>query len=206
MKTWRVRENVGKLVMVGCGLASGIALIFVVTTSVGAFTDKTQAGLGALGAVGGSYDVAFLDSTNTVVQGNPTVFAIDTTGVAKVLAGTMLSSAKIAANVVTTTTATGPVVLHLYNAFSGTRPTDPGYAGAGVDPYNVALFSVWVDGTQVANSVTATSFNTTGYTIVSWAAGVSKKVEVQMMLPNNLGNPYYFNRSLVLGLQFDGST
>jgi hypothetical protein len=186
---------------------SGFGLIaLAVSTTFGAFTDSATVGLGATGSVGGSYDIAFLDGANAVQQGNPTPFAINTTGVAKVLVGPLTGSAKISTRVVTTTAATGPVVLKLYNAFSGTRPTDPGYSGPGVDPYDVALFSIWVDGTQVATNVTATAFNVAGHSMPTWVTGTAKTIEVQMTLPRNLSNPYYFNRALVLGLQFDGST
>lgn len=206
MNTFQIRNNTKKSEILSLVLSACVILVLEITVSFAAFTDNTQASLGATGSVGGSYDIAFLDNSNNVQQGNPTAFGIDTTGVTKISAGPVTGSATINTKVVTTTTATGPVTLHLYNAYSGTRPTDPGYTGAGVDPYNVALYSIWVDGTQVATTVTAATFNTAGYNISAWATGVPKTVKVQITLPKNLSNPYYFNRSLVLGLQFDGST
>lgn len=206
MNVLRSRERSRKAGTIRFVLSGFGALAFVVATTFGAFTDTATVGLGAAGEVGGSYDIAFLDGSSNTQQGNPTAFAIDTVGVAKVLVGPLTTSAKVAARVLTTTDATGPVVLKIYNAYSGTRPADAGYTGAGVDPYDVALFSIWVDGTQVATDVTATAFNVAGYSIPTWVTGTSQTIEVQMTLPMNLDNPYYFNRELVLGLQFDGST
>lgn len=160
-----------------------------------AFTDAAEADLGD---VGGGYDIAFLDSTGTVVQGDPDPYVIDT-----VVPGPDGATA-VEVDVVTTTPATGPVVLTLLNLRSEPLPPDPGVDGPGADPYDVALFTVTVDGQVVVADHAAADgpVPLTG----GWTQGVARRVQVSVTLETALGNPYYSGRAMVLGLQFDGST
>lgn len=170
-------------------LAGGTAVTYA------AFTDVAEADLGD---VGGAYDIAFVDTTGTVVQGNPDPYVIDT-----VVPGPGGSTA-VEVDVVTTTPATGPVVLTLTNRRPEPLPPDPGVDGPGADPYDVALFTITVDGQTVVTDQAATD----GPVLLTgeWAQGVARRVQVSVTLETALGNPYFYGRAMVLGLQFDGST
>ena len=169
-----------------------------------AFIDASTSRLGSGGAVGGSYNIAFIDDDGTEMQGNPTPVMLDTSSVGTITFDSLTTP--ITMKVVTTTPATGPVRLTLYNAHSGPRPSDPGIAGPGADPYDFALYSISVDGTPVASELTAAEVNDAGIVITGWSATVPKTVSVQLSLPKAVGNLYVFNRSLVLGVRFDGPT
>ncbi|GAB3575811.1 hypothetical protein GCM10027406_07910 [Leifsonia lichenia] len=58
----------------------------------------------------------------------------------------------------------------------------------------------------MANRVPAATVNATPPALTGWTQSVPKTVEIRMSLPHALGNPYLFNRSLVLGVRFDGAT
>lgn len=183
-------------------LSLSLALAAVQTTSA-AFTDQSAPQLGTGGAVGGGYDIAFLDSGGATQEGEPTPFALDTSASGTV---TFTSPARVDMQVVTTTVATGPVQLTLYNAYPGSRPTDPGGIGPGADPFDYALYTIEVDGTAVATAATAAAINATPPVITGWTQGVPKTIDVAVTIPHAVANPYVFNRTLVLGVQFDGST
>lgn len=170
-------------------LAGGTAVTYA------AFTDVAEADLGD---VGGAYDIAFVDTTGTVVQGNPDPYVIDT-----VVPGPGGSTA-VEVDVVTTTPATGPVVLTLTNRRPEPLPPDPGVDGPGADPYDVALFTITVDGQTVVTDQAAAD----GPVLLTgeWTQGVARRVQVSVTLETALGNPYFYGRAMVLGLQFDGST
>ncbi|WP_158370287.1 hypothetical protein [Cellulosimicrobium cellulans] len=176
--------------------AAGVVLLVGGTAITdAAFTDAAEADLGNLG---GAYDIAFLDTTGTVVQGNPDPYVIDT-----VVPGPGGAPA-VEADVVTTTPATGPVVLTLLNLRPEPLPPDPGVDGPGAEPYDVALFTVAVDGEPVV-----TDHDPDDGPVAlpgEWTQGVARRVQVSVTLETALGNPYYYGRAMVLGLQFDGST
>ena len=179
-----------------------LALAAVQTTSA-AFTDQSAPQLGTGGAVGGGYDIAFLDSGGATQEGNPTPFALDTSASGTV---TFDAPARVDLQVVTTTVATGPVRLTLYNAYPGSRPSEPGTGGPGADPYDFALYTIEVDGTAVTTAATAATINAAPPVITGWTQGVPKTIDIAVTLPRAVGNPYVFNRTLVLGVRFDGST
>lgn len=185
-------------------LAVSVALaLSAVQTTSAAFTDQSAPGLGTGGAVGGGYNIAFLDSGGAVQEGDPTPFALDTSG-----SGTIAvdASAGVDMRVVTTTIATGPVRLTLYNAYPGSRPADPGGTGPGADPYDYALYTISVDGAVVQTAATAAAIDASPPVITGWTQSVPKTIQVQVSLPHAVGNAYVFNRTLVLGVRFDGST
>ncbi|MGH1523100.1 hypothetical protein ACRAWC_03030 [Leifsonia sp. L25] len=196
----RSRGALAATVLLGLSVVLGVS---AVGTTSAAFTDQSAPGLGTNGAIGGGYNIAFLDSGGAVQEGNPTPFALDSSGSGAI---TFDASAAVDMRVVTTTPATGPVQLALYNAYPGSRPPDPGAAGPGADPYDYALFTITVDGTAVVTASTAAALDATPPVITGWTQSVPKTVEVHVTLPHAVGNPYIFNRSLVLGVRFDGST
>lgn len=197
------RPRPGALAATGLlGLSVVLGVSAVGTTSA-AFTDQSAPGLGTNGAIGGGYNIAFLDSGGAVQEGNPTPFALDTSGSGTI---TFDAPANVDMQVVTTTPATGPVQLTLYNAYPGTRPSDPGTTGPGADPYDYALYTITVDGAAVVTTATAAAIDASPPVITGWTQSVPKTVEVQVTLPHAVGNMYIFNRTLVLGVQFDGST
>jgi hypothetical protein len=170
-----------------------VALGTVITSA--AFTDRAEADLGA---VGGSYDIALVDASGTVVQGNPTPLVLTT-----VVPGPGGAPA-VEVDTVTTTPATGPVTLSITNARGAALPPDPGVAGPGAEPFDVARFTVTVDGTTLATAVPAAHL--APLRIDGWETGVVRTVQVSVTLPEALGNPYYYGRAMVLGLRLDGST
>ncbi len=190
------------LLLLGGGVVCALTS-FQLTSA--AYTDTSAPRLGTTGSLGGSYDIAMLDATNAVVQGNPTPLTLSTSGAGAVNLTPTISST-VSARVVTTTAVTGPVTMSLYNAFSGARPADPNGTNPGVDPYNFALYTVSVDGVVVASRVSATAFNALAVTITGWTQSVSKSITVDMALPRANASPYLFNRTLVLGIRFNGSS
>jgi hypothetical protein len=170
-----------------------VALGTVVTSA--AFTDAAEADLGA---VGGSYDIALVDASGALVQGNPTPLVLTTVAPGPGGAPTVELDA------VTTTPATGPVTLSITNARGAALPPDPGVAGPGAEPYDVARFTVTVDGTAVATAVPAAQL--APLRIDGWETGVARTIQVSVALPDALGNPYYYGRAIVLGIRLDGST
>lgn len=176
-------------------VAGVVLLVGGTAVTDAAFTDAAEADLGD---VGGGYDIAFLDATGTVVQGDPDPYVIDT-----VVPGPDGVTA-VEVDVVTTTPATGPVQLTLTNLRSEPLPPDPGVDGPGADPFDVALFTITVDGQPVATDRPATD----GPVLLTggWTQGVARRVQVSVTLEGALGNPYYSGRAMVLGLQFDGSS
>lgn len=160
-----------------------------------AFTDSASADLGV---VGGAYDIALVDADGHVVQGYPEPLVVD-----HVVAGPDGSST-VEVGVVTTTTVTGPKTLSLVNARPEPLPSDPGMPGPGADPFDVVLFTVTVDGRVVADAVPAAGLEPV--LLADWETDVPRTVQVTARLPEALGNPYYAGRTMILGLQFDGST
>lgn len=176
------------------GLTTTVLVLAGTAVTWAAFTDSATADLGP---VGGAYDIAFVDGSGAVVQGNPDPMVVDT-----VVPGPDGSSA-IEVDVVTTTPATGPVTLTVVNARTAALPADPGIAGPGADPFDVARFTVSVDGEVVA---TARAADLGPVTLGGWEADVPRRVQVAVTLEPALGNPYYSGRAMVLGLRLDGST
>ncbi|VTR76311.1 hypothetical protein [Cellulomonas hominis] len=177
------------------GVAAVVAVALGTVVTSAAFTDAAEADLGT---VGGSYDIALVDAEGTVVQGDPAPLVLTT-----VVPGPGGAPA-VEVDAVTTTPATGPVVLSLTNARRAPLPADPGVPGPGADPYDVALFTVTVDGTPVVSAVPAAEL--APVRIDGWETGVVRTVQVSVTLPDAVGNPYHYGRAMVLGLQLDGST
>lgn len=176
--------------------AGGVLLLAGTAVTQAAFTSRVAADLGT---VGGSYAIAFLAEDGSLVPGDPEPMLVQ-----EVVPGPEGSTA-VEVRVVTTTAATGPVVLTLHNARASALPPDAGIGGTtGADPYDVALFSVSVDGQVLASRVTAADWEPV--VIGDWQTGTPRTVQVAVHLPAALGNPYYSGRAMVLGLQFDGST
>lgn len=192
------------LVLAATLTAATIAATASIGITSAAFTDSRATRLGSGGAMGGSYNIAFIAGDGSEVPGNPTPYVLDTSAVGPITFDSLTTP--VAMRVATTTAATGPVRLTLYNAYPGTRPPDPGGAGPGADPYDFALYSINVDGAVVASEMTAAAVNAAGIVIAGWSTNVTKTVTVQLSLPNAVGNLYVFNRSLVLGIRFDGAT
>jgi hypothetical protein len=189
------RARLGRRTLaLGSAAAVTVLTLGTVITSA-AFTDAAEADLGA---VGGSYDIALVDSSGTVVQGNPTPLVLTT-----VVPGPGGAPA-VEVDAVTTTPATGPLILSITNARGAALSPDPGVAGPGAEPYDVARFTVTVDGTALANAVPAAQL--APLRIDGWETGVVRTVQVSVTLPDALGNPYYYGRAMVLGLRLDGST
>ncbi|QNE34365.1 hypothetical protein [Leifsonia shinshuensis] len=183
-------------------LSAAFGLAALQTTSAG-FTDQSAPRLGTGGAIGGSYNIAFLDAGGAIQEGDPTPLALDTSGNGAI---TFDATSDVAMRVVTTTVATGPVRLSLYNAYPGSRPSDPGTTGPGADPYDYALYTVTVDGTAVVTAATAAAIDAAPPVLTGWTQNTPKAVTVAVSLPRAIGNPYVFDRTLVLGVRFDGST
>lgn len=198
----RIRPAVVVGALLTVATVSAIASVGVTSAS---FTDQAASALGTNGSVGGSYDIAQLAPDDSVVQGDPDALILDTSS-AGTVALDATATATVETRVVTTTAATGPVHLSLYNAFQGTRPSDPGFPGPGIDPYTVALYTISVDGTAVSTAQTAAGVNAAAIVIDGWTANVPKTITVTTQLPMAFGNAYVFNRSLALGLRFDGAT
>lgn len=175
-------------------LAAVLALVAGTAVTHAAFTDTAVADLGT---VGGSYDIAFLDGDGTLVEGNPSPMVVDT-----VVPGHGGAPA-IEVDAVTTTAVTGPVQLSLVNGRDTPLPTDPGMTGPGADPFDVARFTVSVDGEVL---VTGHDPAAGPITITDWQPGVAKRIQVSVTLTPALGNPYYYGRAMVLALHLDGST
>lgn len=202
----RAVHRIRPAVVIGALLtAATVAAIASVGVTSASFTDQAASSLGTNGSVGGSYDIAQLAPDDSVVQGDPDALILDTSNAATV-ALDATATATVETRVVTTTAATGPVHLSLYNAFQGIRPSDPGFPGPGIDPYTVALYTVSVDGTAVSTAQTAADVNAAAIVIDGWTANVPKTITVTTQLPMAVGNAYVFNRSLALGLRFDGAT
>lgn len=190
-----LRERLSRRVL---ALGSLLTVVIVATGAAAtsaAFTDAAEADLGT---VGGSYDIALVDSTGALVQANPDPLVIDT-----VVPGPGGAPA-IEVAAVTSTPATGPIVLSIANARGVALPADPGMSGPGADPYDVARFTVTVDGTPLATSVPGTEL--TPMRITGWQPDVVRTIQVSVTLPDALGNPSYYGRAMVLGIQLDGST
>lgn len=198
----RIRPAVVVGALLTVATVSAIASVGVTSAS---FTDQAASALGTNGSVGGSYDIAQLAPDDSVVQGDPDALILDTSS-AGTVALDATATATVETRVVTTTAATGPVHLSLYNAFQGTRPSDPGFPGPGIDPYTVALYTISVDGTAVSTAQTAAGVNAAAIVIDGWTANVPKTITVTTQLPMAVGNAYVFNRPLALGLRFDGAT
>lgn len=198
----RIRPAVVVGALLTVATVSAIASVGVTSAS---FTDQAASALGTNGSVGGSYDIAQLAPDDSVVQGNPDALILDTSSAGTVTLDAT-ATATVETRVVTTTAATGPVHLSLYNAYQGTRPSDPGFPGPGVDPYDVALYTISVDGTAVATAQTATDVDAAAIVIDDWTTNLPKTITVHVQLPMAVGNAYAFNRSLALGLRFDGAT
>lgn len=196
MSQHRTAEGLtGRRVLV---LGAALVLTAVVTTTTmtsAAFTDATEADLGA---VGGSYDIALVDPTGAVVQGYPDPMVVET-----VVPGVGGAPA-VEVGVVTTTPATGRVALTITNARGEALPPDDGVPGPGADPFDVVLLTVVIDGTVTAEQVPAHDLGPVW--IDDWHPGVPQTVQVSAAWPAALGNPYYYGRTLVLGLELDGST
>ena len=188
-------ERVSRQVLALGSLLTAVIVATGAAATSAAFTDAAEADLGT---VGGSYDLALVDSTGAIVQGNPDPLVINT-----VVPGPRGAPA-IEVAAVTTTPATGPVVLSVVNARGAALPADPGRSGPGADPYDVARFTVTVDGTPVAESVPAREL--TSVRINGWQTHVVRTIQVSVTLPDALGNPSYYGRAMVLGIQLDGST
>lgn len=176
------------------GVAGVVLLAAGTAVTHAAFTDAAEADLGP---VGGAFDIALVDGSGAVVQGNPDPLVIDT-----VVPGPGGAPA-IEVDVVTTTRATGTITLTVRNARTAPLPTDPGFSGPGADPFDVARFTVSVDGEVVATDRAA---DLDPVVIDDWETGVARRVQVAVTLDPALGNPYYFNRAMVVGLRLDGST
>lgn len=176
------------------GLTTTTLVVAGTAVTWAAFTDSATADLGT---VGGAYDIAFLDGSGAVVQGNPDPVVVDT-----VVPGPDGATA-IEVDVVTTTAATGPVTLSVVNARTAPLPADPGISGPGADPFDVARFTVSVDGEVVA---VARAADLGTVTVDDWETGVARRIQVAVTLEPALGNPYYSGRAMVLGLRLDGST
>jgi predicted ribosomally synthesized peptide with SipW-like signal peptide len=167
------------------GVAGVVLLAAGTAVTHAAFTDAAEADLGP---VGGAFDIALVDGSGAVVQGNPHPLVI---------------APAIEVDVVTTTRATGTITLTVRNARTAPLPTDPGFSGPGADPFDVARFTVSVDGEVVATDRAA---DLDPVVIDHWETGVARRVQVAVTLDPALGNPYYFNRAMVVGLRLDGST
>lgn len=202
--SWIAVHRRGAMMSVLLAAGAAVAIASIQVTSA-AFTDQSLSRLGTDGAIGGSYDIALLTPDGTVVEGDPTPLILDTSA-SGAITFTSSSTASVETRVVTTTAATGPVRLSLYNAYPGTRPPDPGNAGPGADPYDFVLFTVSVDGIPVAAAQTASAVNASGIVITGWTQSVAKTISVATTLPRAVGNPYVFDRAMVLGLRFDGAT
>ncbi|WGD36796.1 hypothetical protein [Lysinibacter sp. HNR] len=186
-------------------LAIGIFLPATVSTTLAAFTNISSLSLGTNGTVGGLYDIALLDRNGNIHQGNPVSYTIDTSsaGIINIIGSPQTATFDI--SVVTLTEASGPVTLQLFNAFQGTRPPDPGFP-TGAEPYNVALFTISVDGITLRTATTAAAINSQPIILTDWVQNVPRVVTISINMPAALGNPYFYNRILVLGVQFNGST
>lgn len=182
-----------------------VAAVASIGVTSASFTDQAASAIGTNGSVGGSYDIAQLAPDDSVVQGDPDPVILDTTNTGTVTLDASASTS-VETRVVTTTAATGPVHLTLYNAYQGTRPGDPGIAGAGADPYDYALYTVSVDGTPVATALSATDLNAAAIVIGGWTKDVPKTITVQPQMMRAAGNAYAFNRSFAIGIRFDGAT
>jgi len=180
--------------LAAAGLTTAALVVGGTAVTWAAFTDSATADLGT---VGGAYDIAFLDGSGAVAQGNPDPVVVET-----VVPGPEGAPA-VEVDVVTTTAATGPVTLRVLNARTAPLPADPGVAGPGADPFEVARFTVSVDGEVVA---VARAADLGAVTVDGWETGVPRRVQVAVTLEPALGNPYYSGRALVLGLRLDGST
>lgn len=198
--------HVRPAVLVGSLLtAATVAAVASIGITSAAFTDQAAGALGTDGTVGGAYDIAQLAADDSVVQGDPEPLILDSSG-AGAIGFTADSGATLETRVVTTTAATGPVRLAVYNAYEGTRPSDPGIPGPGADPYDFVLLTVSVDGTPVASALPPADVDAAEIVIDGWEQNVPKTVTVQLQLQRAVGNAYVFNRTLALGLRFDGAT
>ncbi len=189
----RVRSTAARTAALG----TLVALVAVVGTAAthAAFTDSSTADLGV---VGGSYELALVGPDGELVPGDPDPLVVDLTDV-ELDARTALE-----VGVVTTTPATGPVTLTIRNARAEALPTDPGTTGPGAEPFEVALFTVSVDGETVLESVPGSDLGPV--VIDDWETGVPRPIRVAAALPPALGNPYFSGRAMVVDLQLDGST
>ncbi|WGD37920.1 hypothetical protein [Lysinibacter sp. HNR] len=176
-----------------------------ISTTLAAFTDTSTFGVGTAGAIGGRYDIALIDRDGNVTQGDNPAYVVDTSNVGLINTIGSPRTATFDLSVVTLTEASGPVTLQLFNAYTGVRPPDPGYP-TGADPYNVALFTVSVNGTPVRTALTAAQINAQPVILNNWRQNIPQTVTVSINMPGALGNPYFFNRTLALGINFNGST
>lgn len=197
-----VRPGVVVTVLLTAATVAATASIGVTSAS---FTDQAASALGTDGTVGGAYGIAQLSPDDSVVQGDPDPVTLDTTSSGAVTLDAT-ATATVQTRVVTTTAATGPVHLTVSNAYQGTRPSDPGISGPGIDPFDYALFTISVDGTPVTTPLSASDLNAAGVVIDDWTQNVPKAITVTVQLMRAVGNAYAFNRPFAIGLRFDGAT
>lgn len=183
-------------------LSAGMLLPLTTASTWAAFSDEAVVGVGSSGSVGGSYDIAFQD--NGVHQGNPEAYLLDTSGSGRISVIGAPATAAVTMNVATLTEITGTVSLKLRNARPTVLPADPGYAAPGADPYAVALFTIEIDHVKVASNLTAAQVNALALQMSGWSPQEVRSVSISMRMPGGLANPYYYNRSLVLGVDFEG--
>lgn len=58
----------------------------------------------------------------------------------------------------------------------------------------------------MATAATAAAIDASPPVITGWTQNAAKSIRVGVSLPRAIGNPYVFDRTLVLGVRFDGST
>ncbi|MFI2104604.1 hypothetical protein ACH436_15010 [Isoptericola sp. NPDC019693] len=206
LRTARGGRRPSARAVVLAALASAALLVLGVGVTSAGFTDQAEATLGADGTLGGSYDIAFLDGDGELQQGDPDAWVVDTADLGVVPVIGQGEEPSFTVHAVTTTAATGPVVLTLVDPDPSARAADPGIAGDGAEPFDVALFTVAVDGEVVAQRLTAAEIADAGLTIASWERDMPRSITVAMALPAATGNPYYFGRAFQVGLVLEGMT
>jgi hypothetical protein len=194
-RTHRAADRRSRAAALAAGAVALAVLVAGTAATHAAFTDTATA---ALDPVGGAYDLALVGPDGGLVPGDPDPLVVEQ--VVTLPDG----STAVEVDVVTTTTATGPVTLTVRNGRTAALPPDPGMSGAGADPYDVGLFTVTVDDQVLLAGVPAAQL--APVTVAGWETEVPRTVRLSVTLPAALGNPYYYGRAMVVALEIDGST
>lgn len=195
-RTPAVRARRLRRLVTAAALVGGTVIVVGTSVTSAAFTDVVRAT--TVAPVGGAYEIALIGPDGELVSGDPDPLVVE-----EVVTGAD-GSRVVDVSAVTTTVATGPVTLSLVNAREEQLPPDPGIPGPGADPFDVAVFTVRVDGQVLVEAVPSESYEPV--VISGWETDVPRAVQVTVEMPEALGNPYYSGRSMSLGLQLDGST
>ncbi|KXC06629.1 hypothetical protein [Microbacterium hominis] len=179
-------------------LAGATTLGLLVGVSAAAFTDDAY---GQLAPVGGHFDLAFEAPDGSIVQGNPEVYELDTTGLGPIRPVGAEDPQRIELRVRNNGTVPAGEVTLTMRSLLPTQPADAD--GVVRDPFTILIVSVWVDGALVADAVPADSLTAT---IPDWSVGQTRTVVIQSSYPTGLGTPFYYGRDVRLGLLVTGTT